>query len=68
MPEASGKSSGESPAGSRSLTPLDLFNTTAKFTQTALDLWIRHVTRDPGSDDDPLRVGEAHAAIALRDD
>ena len=45
-------------------TPLDLLNTTAKFTQTALDLWVRHVTREPGESGDPLRIGEVHAAMA----
>ena len=44
-------------------TPLELLNTTARFTQTALDLWLRQVTRDTNGADDPLRIGEVQATM-----
>jgi polyhydroxyalkanoate synthase len=50
------------PAGQ--VTLHDLADTSARFTQTALELWVRQLQRGNDAVDDPLRVGEATMALS----
>ena len=46
-------------------TPVDLLNTTTKLTRTSFDLWLKHITRPPRPQDDPLRLAEAALALGV---